>query len=223
MKWYGVYRQKPKESGYFMMRTPHPRRPAHRRASRQAFRGTWATGSATVSATSPRGMTIQYHWLRIEEIPTIFSASSQSGRPRTTSGACGDDRAQRRRLPRRRASTRMKSSTPRRNFSGGQQPLHSKTTAISPTSRANTKSASSGCNIHCAQPDINCVGVFGLKRTVNGQIEERGFGIKVGGGLSSAPKMSGQILQGLPPAPRRVLGPSSRPSSKIYRDHGYRH
>jgi sulfite reductase beta subunit-like hemoprotein len=50
----------------------------------------------------------------------------------------------------------------------------------------------SGCSIHCAQPDINCCALFGLKRTV-GENEERGYGIMIGGGLSSAPKLAKRL------------------------------
>jgi ferredoxin-nitrite reductase len=77
----------------------------------------------------------------------------------------------------------------------------------------------SGCCIHCAQPDINCAAAFGLKRMVNG-VEERGFGIMVGGGLSSAPHL-GQILQCFL-KPEQVW-PVIEAVSKIYRDNGYRH
>jgi sulfite reductase beta subunit-like hemoprotein len=76
----------------------------------------------------------------------------------------------------------------------------------------------SGCCIHCAQPDINCCGVFGLKRTVNG-VEERGYGIMVGGGLSSAPKLAQRLNVFLKP---EQVWPVVHAVSSIFRDHGYR-
>jgi ferredoxin-nitrite reductase len=62
------------------------------------------------------------------------------------------------------------------------------------------------------------VGVFGLKRTVNGQVE-RGYGIKIGGGLSSSPKLAKLLPVFLQPA---QVWPVIEAVSKIFRDHGYR-
>src|SRR3569623_915532 len=86
LKWYGVYRQKPKDSGYFMMRL--------RIAGGQIN----AVQAAKISEIADRfghgfcdittRMTIQYHWLRIEDIQTIFSELQSIGL--STSGACGD-------------------------------------------------------------------------------------------------------------------------------------
>jgi sulfite reductase beta subunit-like hemoprotein len=50
----------------------------------------------------------------------------------------------------------------------------------------------SGCRIHCAQPDINDVGVFGAERIIEGK-REAGFGLKVGGGLSTRPYFAADL------------------------------
>jgi ferredoxin-nitrite reductase len=76
----------------------------------------------------------------------------------------------------------------------------------------------SGCRILCSQPDINCVGVFGLERQVHGK-REAGFGIKVGGGLSSAPLLAQTLPVFL--RPEEVL-PVVHYTSVIYRDFGFR-
>ena len=82
------------------------------------------------------------------------------------------------------------------------------------------KTALAGCHLHCHQPQINDIGMFGVKR-INphtGQ-EESGYGVTVGGGLSSQP----YIGQGL----RVFIKPEQVPAvcrgiAHIFRDHGYR-
>jgi len=77
----------------------------------------------------------------------------------------------------------------------------------------------SGCHIHCAQPDINCVGVFGLRReTASGM--QAGFGIKVGGGLAASPHMAQTLPVFIEP---EQVWPVVKAVSTIYRDHGFRH
>lgn len=82
------------------------------------------------------------------------------------------------------------------------------------------KSAIAGCHLHCHQPQINDIGMFGVRRInpATGH-EESGYGLTVGGGLSSQP----YIGQGL----RVFIRPDqvaavSRGIAHIFRDHGYR-
>src|ERR1043166_1042581 len=87
LKWYGVYRQKPKTSGYFMLRTKIP---GGRLNAKQAkviagIVEKYARGFCDVTTRQ----TFQMHWLRIEDVPDIFGQLNSVGM--TTSGACGDD------------------------------------------------------------------------------------------------------------------------------------
>jgi ferredoxin-nitrite reductase len=86
MKWYGVYRQKPKDSGFFMMRTKIPGGQINAEQARllQSIADRYAHGFCDITTRQ----TIQYHWLRIEDIPAIFSELASVGLG--TSGACGD-------------------------------------------------------------------------------------------------------------------------------------
>ena len=84
LKWYGVYRQKPKDSGYFMMRTKIP---GGQLTSAQAIllselADEFAHGFCDITTRQ----TIQYHWLRIQDVPPIFDALEKVGI--ITSGAC---------------------------------------------------------------------------------------------------------------------------------------
>ncbi|NNM84613.1 MAG: nitrite/sulfite reductase [Phycisphaerales bacterium] len=82
------------------------------------------------------------------------------------------------------------------------------------------KSAIAGCHLHCHQPQINDIGVFGVvrKNPVTGA-EQRGYGITVGGGLSSQP----YIGQGLRVFVHEEQLPAvARGIAHIFRDYGYR-
>ncbi|MDQ3622039.1 MAG: nitrite/sulfite reductase [Verrucomicrobiota bacterium] len=212
MKWYGVYRQKPKDSGYFMVRTKIPGGQLNAAQARvlQGICDRFGHGFCDITTRQ----TIQFHWLRIEDVPALFADLETVGM--TTSGACGDDTrnvtgcpvagidpeeiidatSQLREISRHLTDNREFSNLPRKY-----------------------KISVGGCSIQCTQPDINCVGVFGLVRTKNGT-REVGYGIKVGGGLSAAPKLA-QTLQVFLKAEQ--LWPVVEAVSGIYRDEGYRH
>jgi len=216
MKWFGVYRQKPKDSGYFMLRTKLPggQIDAAQAGVISQITDRFAHGFSDITTRQ----TIQLHWLRIEDIPEIFAELESVGI--TTSGACGDD-------------TRNVVGCP----AAGIDPdaILDGTPELLEVSRGMTnnpefsnlprkyKISVSGCSIHCAQPDINCVGVFGLRRDMEsppGDLETaRGYGIKVGGGLSSSPHMAQTLPYFLRPV---QVWPVVRAISEIFRDHGYR-
>ncbi len=211
MKWYGVYRQKPKESGYFMMRL---RLPGGQVNGAQAIKiseisDRFGHGFSDITTR----MTIQFHWLRIEDIPTIFSEMDSVGI--ATAGACGD-------IPRNVVgcpvagldSDEIIDATPEmREVDAGVV----NNPAFSNLPRK-YKISVSGCCIHCAQPDINDVGVFGLKRTVNG-VEERGYGMMIGGGLSASPHLAHILPYFLKPG---QIWPVIKSVTEFFRDDGYR-
>ncbi len=212
MKWYGVYRQKPKESGYFMMRTKIPGGQVNAVQARMLESIAQRFGHGFSDITTRQ--TIQYHWLRIEDIPTIFADLASVGM--TTSGACGDD-------TRNVVGCPVAGIDPEEIIDPNAE-LHEVSVKMTDNREFSNlprkyKISVSGCCIHCAQPDINCVGVFGLKRTINGG-EERGYGIKVGGGLSAAPKLAQTLQCFLQP---EQVWPVVKAVSMIYRDQGYRH
>src|ERR1700677_3783178 len=169
LKWYGVYRQKPKESGFFMMRTKIPGGQLSAAQARVLSRITDKFGHGFSDITTRQ--TIQMHWLKIEQFPEIFEQLDSVGI--TTSGACGDD-------------TRNVVGCPVAGIDRNE--IIDATPQLREVSRHMTdnrefsdlprkyKISVSGCRIHCAQPDINCVGVFGLERKVDGQLEA-GYGL----------------------------------------------
>lgn len=211
MKWYGVYRQKPKDSGNFMMRIKVPGGQISGAQARKLNEISDRFGHGFSDITTRQ--TIQYHWLRIEDIPIIFAELESVGM--TTSGACGDD-------TRNVVGCPVAGIDPEEIIDATPQ-LHEVSRHFTDNRDFSNlprkyKISVSGCCIHCAQPDINCCSVFGLKRTVNG-VEERGYGIMVGGGLSSAPKLAHRLNVFL--LPEQVL-PVVNAVSEIFRDQGYR-
>ena len=209
-KWYGFYRQKPKNSGYFMLRTKIP---GGRLNSQQAkiiadLADKYARGFCDVTTRQ----TYQMHWLRIEDIPDVFGQLNSVGI--TTSGACGDD-------TRNVVGCPVAGVDKDEIFDGTEF-----NRAVSQHLTFNRdfsnlarkyKISISGCHLHCAQPDINCVGLFGVIKKDG----TRGFGVKVGGGLSAAPMMS-QLLPIFIPLDVPQVVEVVRHISMIYRDEGYR-
>lgn len=211
MKWYGVYRQKPMDSGFFMMRLRLP--------------GGQVTGlqAAKISELADRfghgfcdvttRMTIQYHWLTIDTVPTIFAELASVGIE--TAGACGD-------IPRNVVGCPVAGIDPEEISDATALVAEADAGVVNNREFSNLprkyKISMAGCCIHCAQPDINDVGVFGLKRTVNGS-EERGYGMMIGGGLSSSPHLAQRLPYFLRP---EQVWPVTRAVTEYFRDEGYR-
>lgn len=207
-KWYGVYRQKPKDSGYFMMRLKLPGGQLNAAQARavQSIADRYAHGFCDITTRQ----TFQFHWLTIEDIPAIFAELAAVGI--STSGACGD-------ITRNVVGCPVAGIDPEEIIDATPQLLEV-STGLSDTKEFSNfprkyKVSISGCCIHCAQPDINCLAFFGVRRG-----SEVGYGLKVGGGLSSAPKLSVHVPVFLKP---EQVWPVARAVSIIYRDNGYRH
>ena len=211
MKWYGVYRQKPKDSGYFMLRTKLPGGQLNAAQAKVISQLTdrFAHGFSDITTRQ----TIQMHWLRIEDIPEIFAELDSVGI--TTSGACGDD-------TRNVVGCPVAGIDPAEIIDG--TPVLNEVNAAMTNNRdfsnlpRKYKISVSGCCIRCAQPDINCTGIFGLRRDASGG-PESGYGIMVGGGLSSSPHLAQILPYFLRP---EQVWPVVKAVSEIFRDHGYR-
>ena len=208
MKWYGVYRQKPKDSGYFMMRTKIPggQLSAVRAQKLSEIADRFAHGFSDLTTRQ----TIQFHWLRIGDVPLIFSELESVGM--TTSGACGD-------IMRNVCGCPVAGIDPAEILDAS-EPLREISRNLTDNKEFSNlprkyKISISGCPIHCTQPDINCLGLFGMKRG-----GDAGYGIKIGGGLSSAPHLGIHLPVFIKPA---QVWPVVHAVSTIYRDQGYRH
>lgn len=194
MRWYGIYQQKPNE-GHFMWRIKLPGgrlSPMQLREIGQ-MGNQYARGFGDITTRQD----IQFHWLTIENFPDMFDrVYNKCGL--YTDFACGD-------TPRNVCSCPLDGLLTNQVCTTGDI-----VQKLSDMFRAGGKEFSnlprkfkmsvSACPIHCNQPQINDVGVFGVIRNVDGK-DQRGVGIVVGGGLSNTP----HFAQGL-----RVFVPEER-------------
>lgn len=211
MKWYGVYRQRPRESGYFMLRTKIPGGQLSAAQARVLSKLADKFGHGFCDITTRQ--TIQMHWLRIENIPEIFAGLESVGI--TTSGACGDD-------TRNVVGCPVAGIDPEEIIDATPQLCEVSAHLTNNREFSNLprkfKISVSGCCIRCAQPDINCCALFGVQRVVNG-VSEAGYGVMVGGGLSSAPHLAQTLPFFIRP---EQVWPVVKAVAEIFRDEGYR-
>jgi sulfite reductase (ferredoxin) len=127
---------------------------------------------------------IQLHWLTIESLPEVVEALTAIGL--SPKGACGD-------------VVRNVTGCPLAGMDGHElidaSPL---AVEIAQKLTANPdfynlprkfKISVTGCPIWCSYPEINDVGLTGLKRLKDGK-EEVGYSLRVGGGLSAEPHLA---------------------------------
>ncbi|MBX6389175.1 MAG: nitrite/sulfite reductase [Frankia sp.] len=153
---------------------------------------------------------IQLHWIRIEDVPAIWSALEGAGM--TTQEACGD-------------TPRVFLGCPLAGVDGDEvidaTPVLEETVRryVGDPSLSNLprkfKSAISGCADHCTLHEINDIAFVGVVHPELG----RGFDLWVGGGLSTNPKLGVRLGAFVPP--ERVAEVWHGVAS-LFRDYGYR-
>lgn len=207
-RWYGVYQQKP-NVGHFMLRIKIPGgqlSPNQLRAIAQMV-DERARGFCDITTRQD----IQLHWLTIADLKPVMQTLWDIGM--TSQFACGD-------TPRNVVSCPLAGVLENEIIDASGH-----TKEVSDMFLASGKEFSNlprkfkpsigGCSIHCHQPQINDYGLYGVKRA-NGQV---GYGLLVGGGLSTHP-MYGQPMRVFI-KPEQV-SEVSRAICKLFRDHGRR-
>ena len=180
MQWYGLYHDKPK-LGYFMLRVKLPGgvlTPAKLRTigeiSQRFGRG---YGELTTRQN------IQIHWIELAQLPEVLAILEAGGM--TTVGACGDN-------------VRAITGCPVAGLDGDElfevQSLIDEATAFFIENRDYSdlprkhKITISACPHQCNAPEIHCIALIGAPR------EGRpGFAVRVGGGLSTWPRLSDDL------------------------------
>ncbi|HEY0512587.1 MAG TPA: nitrite/sulfite reductase [Thermoanaerobaculia bacterium] len=187
MQWYGLYHDKPK-LGYFMLRVKLPGgvlTPAKLRAigeiSQRFGRG---YGEVTTRQN------LQLHWIELAQLPEVLALLDAAGL--TTVGACGDNV---------RAITGCPVAGLDRDELFEVQGLIDEATAFFIQNREYSdlprkhKITISACPHQCNAPEIHCIALLGAPR------EERpGFAVRVGGGLSTWPRLSDDLGVWVPAA-----------------------
>ncbi|HYO14659.1 MAG TPA: nitrite/sulfite reductase [Thermoanaerobaculia bacterium] len=180
LQWYGLYHDKPK-LGYFMLRVKTPGgvlTPAHLRTI------------GTISNVYGRGhgelttrQNIQLHWIELDRIPEVLGLLNGAGL--TTTGACGDNV--------RNITGCPVSGIDREELFDARGILEEaadffvRHREYSDLPRKH-KITIAACPHQCNAPEIHCIALLGLVRG-----GRPGFGVRVGGGLSTWPRLADDL------------------------------
>jgi sulfite reductase beta subunit-like hemoprotein len=178
LQWWGLYHDKPKV-GTFMLRVKVPAgqiSPSHLRAVGEVS-NLYGKGDGELSTRQ----NIQLHWLELSKLPDVFAHLEASGV--TTAGGCGD-------------TVRNITGCPVQGIAGDElfdaSPIVESAADLfyGNPDWANLprkhKYSISACADRCNAPEINCISLVGVVH----QDGREGFGVLVGGGLSSVPRIA---------------------------------
>lgn len=176
-QWYGLYHDKPK-IGTFMMRVKIASGMLSSAQLRTIGELSRRLGRNDGELTTRQN--IQLHWLKLENLPDVFSTLEQAGL--TSMGACGD-------------CVRNITGCPVTGIDADElfdaTPLVREAAGFFYGNREYSdlprkhKITISCCAYHCNAPAINCIALVGT--ILDGR---RGYAVRVGGGLASSPRIS---------------------------------
>jgi sulfite reductase (ferredoxin) len=201
-KWWGVYTQgdgvgvtggtggEGKASPYFMMRIalPNGLLTAHQLHVIADLTEKYARGVADITTRQ----NIQLHWLTIESLPEVVEALTAIGL--SPKGACGD-------VVRNVTGCPLAGLDHAEILDGAPLAQEIAEKLIGNPEFYNLprkfKVSVTGCPIWCSYPEINDVALTALKRVKNG-VEEIGYSLRVGGGLSTEPHLAVRLNAFIP-------------------------
>lgn len=207
-RWHGLYTQRPETDGYFMLRI---RIPGGVLTARQTdVIGTLSQRFGRDIADVTDRQNVQLHWIRIEDVPEIWSELEAVGL--STTEACGD-------TPRNILGCPLAGVDASEvvDASAALRAANDKLEGNPEFSNLprKFKISVSGCAHQCAQHEINDIGLVGAV----GPNGERGFDLWAGGGLSTNP-MFGSRLGAFVTVDQVV--PVVLGITAVFRDWGYR-
>src|SRR5437660_2080140 len=187
LKWWGLYHDKPK-IGTFMLRVKIPGGATSPEQLRAIGEISNLHGRGEGELTTRQN--VQLHYLELKALPDVFDRLHAAGL--TSAGACGD-------------TVRNITGCPVAGLAHDElfdpTPVLEEAAAFfygnpdySDLPRKH-KSAITACADACAAPEINCVALVGALRD-----GEEGFGVLVGGGLSSVPRVARELGVWVPKA-----------------------
>jgi sulfite reductase (ferredoxin) len=207
-RWYGLYTQRPETDGYFMMRIRIPGGQLNSEQVDVIGRVSERYGRDIADVTDRQN--IQLHWIRIEDVPQIWSELDVVGL--STTESCGD-------TPRNFLSCPLAGIDATEVIDASRSLKEANAKMIGNPDYSNLprkyKISISGCAHQCAQHEINDLALVGAIHPDG----ERGYDLWVGGGLSTNPmfaKRLGAFVRDEEIVPV-VLGVTS-----VFRDWGYR-
>ncbi|HVR95946.1 MAG TPA: nitrite/sulfite reductase [Thermoanaerobaculia bacterium] len=183
MQWYGLYHDKPK-LGHFMMRVKTPGgvlTPAQLRIigglSERFGRG---HGEITTRQN------IQLHWLELRHLPEVLNLLAEGGL--TTVGACGDNVRTITGCPVAGLDAAEQFDTLPTLFAASNFFIENREYSDLPRKHKITISA---CPHQCNAPEIHCIALIGALSP--GGDGRPGFAVRVGGGLSTWPRLADDL------------------------------
>ncbi len=208
MRWYGIYQQLPK-AGHFMMRIKIPGGVYTSEQLRTIAKITRERARGIADVTTRQ--TFQWHWLTVEDFPAVIEELKAVGI--SPIGACGD-------ITRNVVSCPVAGINPEEIIDT--RPV---TEAIHDYFLGNPEYSNlprkykigvSGCPEQCIQPEIHCLSLVGV---IDPKTGEAGYGLRVGGGLSTQPHF-GQWTDTFFSADQAL--DATIAVTKLFRDHGFR-
>jgi ferredoxin-nitrite reductase len=187
LKWHGLYHDKPKV-GSFMLRIKVPAGVLSPKALRAIGEVSERFGEGSAELSTRQN--VQLHFVRLPDVPTILSELEVAGL--TTAGACGD-------------AVRNITGCPLQGVLAGE--AFDVTPVVDEAARffyghrvymdlpRKQKISISACPAQCDMPEINCIALIGVVRD-----GVDGFAVRVGGGLSTAPRLSRDLGVWIPVA-----------------------
>lgn len=210
-KWAGLYLQKPKEAGYFMMRVNIPSGIISNEQAVVLAGIARDYGKDVVDITTRQA--IQFHWLQIEQIPDIFKRLESAGL--SSVGACGD-------ILRTIVGNPLAGIDPNELFDTTEivkEVYHffQRNYDFSNLPRKYKMSISTNVN-NASNAQINCISFTPATKEIDGE-NVSGFHVYVGGGLSAKPYLAQELDVFV--RPEQVMDVAVAVTT-LFRDHGYR-
>ncbi|MEA2432904.1 MAG: hypothetical protein QOG54_361 [Actinomycetota bacterium] len=207
-RWHGLYTQRPESDGYFMMRIRIPGGQLTSEQTDVIGRISERYGRDVADVTDRQN--IQLHWIRIEDVPKIWSELEAVGL--STTEACGD-------TPRNILGCPLAGIDATEIIDAQEVLAEANAQLVGNLEFSNLprkfKISISGCAHQCGQHEINDIGLVGTIHP-NG---DAGFDLWVGGGLSTNPMFGQRLGAFVKPSEvvAVVLGITA-----VFRDWGYR-
>ncbi len=177
LQWYGLYHDKPK-TGYFMMRVKIPGGVLTPPQVRTIGRLSADYGRGYAELTTRQN--VQLHWIRLADLPPVFEVLGKAGF--TMAGGCGD-------------TVRNVTGCPVSGIAAAElfdvQPLLAEVARFFYGNREYSdlprkhKITLAACPYHCNLPEMHCIALVGAMHG-----GRPGFAVRVGGGLSTVPRLS---------------------------------
>jgi sulfite reductase beta subunit-like hemoprotein len=177
LQWWGLYHDKPKV-GTFMLRIKLPSghlTPAKLRAIGEVS-NRYGRGDGELATRQ----NIQLHWLKLAELPSVFADLDAAGI--TTAGGCGD-------TVRNITGCPVQGLDPDELFDASGVVQEAAEFFYGNPDFSNLprkhKYTIAACADRCNAPEINCISLIGAVKD-----GREGFAVRVGGGLSSVPRLA---------------------------------